>query len=714
MAAFYEQPKKDTANFTSHSRGQKSDTSWGDALKGFGETLSMGVEAADTYNKGMIKEEVREQTETLNSEYGVDAAVDTQGGIRNEATPREIEEGRKRLQLLKSATAAGTMKESSFWAQAELISRQLKMRYPGYWEHIDNTMSRAVGRKPDTALRQQLQAEREADATKSDKERRSALRAARSAGLTDVFIAEQQGKPLTTEEINRRVAQRNGIAWSQQAQLRQYNLKKQQGQATEEDAKRAARSQMSHIVITKLGDATTALGETSQEAEQLLERTNKLRASGQAVPPELQQQLIGTVAQLRAGIDSELTAIASQHADTVSSSELKTMKDDYMSFLDRYSTAVQTGDTAVAGASTALLKSMQDYAQYSILNKHDVIRRDSAISQALGPQAYSWVMQSLSGTGVAEDQKRAWLKVLTDKSLLEGTSMFKQAEELQDAGITDPKVYDGLTKVGISATTEKILPGSIRERAIEAQYGPDNMDFLIQKVEPRKRHVEFGKRVNPHQTKELKAAFDRGEISSEHWMMYLRWATENAIQSIRDWSSDLNQTNEIQNNLSVAYDPETGQLEITEKPIEVTQADTWVGQGIEWFGLGYGRIAEKESIDRTNTILDRMRSVFEAQGKDPKKEGQKLLNQAGVRLDIPEEVKRVSPTGELVSTVETWAGKHLDQALRSSFYVQAFQNATSHSAEAKQAKQHFEEQGIEATEAFKAFYKEATGEDYDG
>src|SRR5688572_524736 len=315
MADFYVEEKHGTDNWTSDSKGFKGDTSLATALEGAGDLIKMASTATDNYFQGTIKEEAKAATDKLYNDYGSDSAVATQGGVDSTATPAEIQQGANRLKLLQSATAAGTLKGSSYWAQAELISRQLKMRYPGYWEQIDSTMSGVLGNKPANALMRELESEREkaaseanAKANKAEQELRNAEHAARAEGITEVFVAKLNGKGYSADQINLMVANRKALENQQQSQLREYDLKKKNGEATEQDALSTMRSELTNKMTTYLSDSKAPIATTVADYNELQDKIQAYRGSGQTVPPQLEQQM-GAAAT---AVEQQINAFANE------------------------------------------------------------------------------------------------------------------------------------------------------------------------------------------------------------------------------------------------------------------------------------------------------------------------------------------------------------------------------------------------------------------
>lgn len=159
MAKFNEQlGVSATPNFVGASKGQTSDKSAGTAIKGFGEILTGLADTADQHIQGNIQNDIETQAFDIYEEFGVgsQAAIDSNATGVGAATPQEIEEAGTTLGRLTAAHNSGTLSQTNFNARLVSVTRQLKSKYPGYGEIIDEMITKRTGVRPESALQRSL------------------------------------------------------------------------------------------------------------------------------------------------------------------------------------------------------------------------------------------------------------------------------------------------------------------------------------------------------------------------------------------------------------------------------------------------------------------------------------------------------------------------------------------------------------------------------
>ncbi len=657
---FYTETPVTTDDWSGSSKGFKT-ASYGGLIEGLGDALSMGVKAYDQYNQGMIKEEARQKTTQLMDEYGNSAAVDTQTGVDSTATPKEINDGVKRLQLLKSATVAGTLKSSAYWAQAELMSRQLKNRYPGYWEYVDQAFSSELGAKPDIRLQSELQQERDtaaseakAAANRAENERNNALNAARSIGLQEVFIDEARGKRWSTEAINLAVSGRQNIEYTQQSQLRKYELDKKNGEATETEALKTMRTELNHQMVTGLGDTTAILGRSKKEYETLVGQANAQRAAGGPVDPQLEQQIGAAATAFQGAFNDRLNQLTLKWSQDLPGEKVKGEVEVYSNYLKKLTSAVQEKDTVVVGHNLELINSIKNADAATVLLKpgNDAIRRESAIMNIMPPDIYRDFRASQFDQPWRTELDRIYVSNILNGNLLNRPPISKGVTELRDAGVKSPQAFNNYITSVVDAATDPKIPANLRENALVSIYGPENIDFLWKpdQVKANERLPLFVKFTAPEKLQAIKKAYDKGEISAETFDAVQKWGTTNAMRLMQQESSAINSINVSRKGLEVSYNPTTHYLNLKDKPYTVsgnTMMSRFVNEVAEGWMIGEGQ----DSVNRVNNVIRNVKALVEVAGEDPKEIIPAILGRSGISFNDPEKVEETGSEA-LVKFVE--------------------------------------------------------------
>lgn len=634
MAQFYNATPIQGADFSGYSKGFKADTSVGDAIKGLGDLFGMGVKATDQYYQNTIKEQAREDTEQLLDDYGNDAAVNAVGGLDSDATPAEIQKGADRLALLKQAQDNGTLKESSFWAQAELISRQLKMRYPGYWEHIDSAMSSQLGSKPALALHRQLEQERQATMTTAERNRQNALNAARSAGLVEVFAAEASGKPLSTLEINAAVANRNGIKWHQESAARNYNLKKSRNEATENDALNAQRIEAQTEISLLLQDTSSTLYQNLQDYDRLSRQLQVQRRQGQGVDPQLQAQVSGAKDQLSQAVSGIINKYALKYGSDISSNKGSGNLQYLQDWVDRYTNLVSEGDDKVARSNTALLQAMKDQDVFRFMTSSDVIRKDAAFVNLVGERVALDFKTRNAGRPIVNAADLAYQNAMENQGLLERKPVKEQVDTLLQQNISNPDVFNNIVTTQANAAVDSELPDEIRSNAIQSLYGERNLDFLEKKVKNEERLPLFNRIANPLKIKEAKKLYDAGKISSDDFQSILHFIRVSGTKLIRDRASEINDMVQFRTSANVTLNIQTGLLHVTPNLKYEPKAGTFVGRAFLGTTERMIEKSNRQAVDEVNSILRTIKEIADLTGEDNLGLYTQLLAEAGINLPV--------------------------------------------------------------------------------
>lgn len=642
---FYTSLEPTGADWSNSSRGYKANNVVGDIAEAAGDALKMGVAATDEYYKGTIKEEAKTATNSLFGQYGNDAAVSVNAGVMANTPPKDIQKGVDQLGLLKQAAANGTLKDSSFWAQAELISRQLKTRYPGYWEHIDSTMGEMLGRKPAPALHAELMQELNAGATKEDKEYQEAVRHAREAGIVEPFVSEAQGKKMSPNEINTMTASRNAIKWKQEYDSKEYSNRKARNDVTEEDASLAARKEAQSEMLAFLSDSSSSLFKSVEDYRKYANDIETRRSQGLPVNPAVQAAVTSAATQVDNHVNNIMNKYMLKYGSDVPGNKLADNLKFLQDWAKNYTTLVSAGDKQSGAYNTALVKSLNDADLYNFLASNDAFRKAHTLKQALGEQIeLAWEGRRM-GTEVLNQRDLAIEKAMADEGLLEGISISDSTKKMQDMRVSNPQAYSNQIDIAMNGIVEKDIPSNLKPNLINRLYG--NKEFLSD-VKENERRPMFFKMSAPVMTKEIKALYDAGKITPADYQKHLDWITTNAINLVRDNAAEINSVNTNRKSGTIFYNTETNRLDLKKLDFEPQGAKSGAGKFVakisDRFQTGEGNLSMKSA----NEILDRVAKLAKLTDQNESQVIQDVLQKAGIEINLAqteEDKKKIGPTG---------------------------------------------------------------------
>lgn len=155
---------------TADSKGSLSDSSIGTLFSGVGEIVQRGLVAADEQVQSWIRSDVEKDVDQLDKDLGVDLTADINADPETVAVPEGLTEAAGRIRGAKVAFDQGALDETTYYGRLHSMTRQLRARYPGYREQIDDIISDVMGSPTANALRNHLLSNRSTADSAADAE----------------------------------------------------------------------------------------------------------------------------------------------------------------------------------------------------------------------------------------------------------------------------------------------------------------------------------------------------------------------------------------------------------------------------------------------------------------------------------------------------------------------------------------------------------------
>ena len=153
---------RDPQDYMKSSRGWDDNTAEV-AIKGASDIFRLGVKVTDDAYKRDITEEARiavdKDRDLAIAELHSLSRPTSQGGT---PIPEEITRDAQKLAIMKQAVKQGAYMESNYVGSLDATARKLRTRYPGYRDHIDDTMKQLTGMDPANALVRELRQDAQA------------------------------------------------------------------------------------------------------------------------------------------------------------------------------------------------------------------------------------------------------------------------------------------------------------------------------------------------------------------------------------------------------------------------------------------------------------------------------------------------------------------------------------------------------------------------
>jgi hypothetical protein len=162
MAEFNETLRERSPSFINYSKGTSGDRSSKIALEGLGDAIGGVAGALDTNIKDNIKDDLDTGVFDVYDEFGVGAQASVDADVNTAQSPQEIQQAGQTLERLNNAYQGGNLSQTNFNARLVSITRQLKGKYPGYEEDVDDMIRARTGINPESALQRSLMQDRSA------------------------------------------------------------------------------------------------------------------------------------------------------------------------------------------------------------------------------------------------------------------------------------------------------------------------------------------------------------------------------------------------------------------------------------------------------------------------------------------------------------------------------------------------------------------------
>jgi GH24 family phage-related lysozyme (muramidase) len=648
MAVFNPETGVGNPNFLEYSRGSIPDRSagmklegkgdalrakgalkqgQGNVLEGLGDVFKMGLEVGDRYVKDNIRKDVESIDAESNDFWGVDSAMQVAGveaPRRGTAQPLpdDLMYRREQLGLLKGAFESGRLTSSHFYGRLAMAVKELRQKYPGYRQEVDDIVADVTGLNPANALRNQLLQDWES-ASKENADVQSKEWAwvhqhtgDMSASTYDRWVAGQLPFEQVVHEVRKR--QFNRASVDDAASL--VGLNAAQGVADKKQATSAAMREVSTVLNEFITDTTRMAAPNGQSLMAMI----KTAGEDKVFKPDEVTQITQYLSTIQQGLYGEvlqrLTRPLNENGDSYTTilegdtQNIYKMVDDHFKVLSDAVTNGQYGIIAAnqmridAQGQSDMLKALEDrwLRGVNVLNK-------------LGLS--EWVNTSFMNDNEIFNDVTQTIKNLAFLETASGQvkPFTETAQEMINAG-ADPKGVLSSINQHVDLIINPDTPLQAAETAAQKFFAPENNGFiaLFKKGDQTRLFTDL---VSPKMTARMR---ELGNSNPELWNNYRNWVMDKSQNFIKPVASELQGLFEQSNGMvSFDYDAETGEVVVNAAPLAKAK-DPMVYQSQIDVAMAHA--------EEVNKYLRAINPMLEADGKDKSKVVIDLFNSFGVRL----------------------------------------------------------------------------------
>lgn len=624
MAEFNVTPQaQPPVNYTGASQGINAspNTALGTLFSGLAETLDSGVKEADRYTQETIRNDIFDESDKINDEFGVgDATTFQEDAEGPQPRPAQLQSSGENLERLQTAYERGALKESHYWARMNAMVRQLRTRYPGYRGEIDEMVSGITGAKPANALRNSLFNEWAAKTADQPLPKLEDW-AVKNGRLPGDYYQRAQGQtPYSLTELQAYIANKTRQD-SEVADTRaQIALASDQGTLNTTNVEKAYRVESNQFVTSLISDTTSTIGQTYQVLqERIRDAQNQQQLSQPVDTPELLGALNQLEGDVMLALQQKFTESWDGNAQHSYVSNLSTEQRDAaikqaMTPITILKSALTAEAYGLVNAVAANTKARENTLDRAMVDSMPVLEELSVLQNRVGPAIAGLVLQS------SPQGQTALVQSLFDFSAARAANKLASGStaSISDAYAKGVEAsaggdyYNGLitqwTKIADQVTKGE-LPLEVVQSNVQYMFGPESNSVLAA-MDDASKFEYFRKVSSPQVTKQMIALKNLGDADS--WATYQQWTT-NAFMSLFQQSvQDLNavNTNASFDGLNVRWDG---------------VSKGFVIKSTGMFGVGGFEAPAREF----NTALRTIAPIIEENGGDVEQEVYALLTSMG-------------------------------------------------------------------------------------
>lgn len=645
-------PQSTPQDFTGRSRGISvpRGADYGNIFRGLGQTIAAAGRGIDEAIQGNIRQDVREQFEQVQQDYGVNSATDLYGvdiDEQSQPLPEDIQRAGDHLNRLNKAVANGTLRESHFYARLHSITRQMRSRYPGYEDQIDGIVQGVTGVNPANALRRELMQEAQASAASSSKFDKYVDQNQRYLP-SDYYQRQHDGDPYTEAETKAFVAQRKQEAFAIEQEAAKLRLQKERGEMQQEDAMKAGRKAVNLHATKVFEDVKSPLGARLKGFRQLSADV----LQDQVVSAEEKAQLEQGLRELQVASNQEFEAFLEENglAGLYSQKEKQELQQEFNSKFKVYADAVMNEEYGLLNAQSRQNEARKDEATGRLLNSNDILPRLQATREIMGSEGLNTVI------GSRPEVLDEIAEALLDDSLADavtngpGGSLSGRLDLIKkEHGDNPPKgVIRGLVTDRLSVLGSKEASATSKANVIMNTFNDESNPFL-NKMKPSERLQVFNMMTRPGMIKQVSAL---KESHPEAWNTYITWVSRN----FRSTSKELvDQLKDLPESIQFTYNADTNSLQFTEATQDLFDEVQNIrdqrlidpfssAEGNEGLREQVFSVGDLEGIERANDLISKfndavspMGEIADIQGVDESRTMSAFLKGLGVPLEDEQE-----------------------------------------------------------------------------
>lgn len=616
-------------DLTRVSQGYRDDTI-GTALSGIGDTIGGVVKWADDTYKRMARDEARAKVDDVQN--GTIDQLQVEAGnpnarMRSDRTPDEIKRFQERARMFRSGVDAGTTKESSYWGMLDAGARQLRSRYPGYRDVIDEAFKEFTGAVPANTLIRELRQEAATLATKTNDP-------AKQLWELEKAMSNEGNLPPDYVRGKYDIGQLVGIRneWNARRavvahQTSVLGLREKEGKVTDEERFALARNQWGLAFKEATDRSGTAYGKSQEQIDAMIRQAQgrSFTAGETQKMTEMAEGQINILnRQFEQFLDTPRPELGmSTYRVKLTPTQLQEMKAQQLDTItDSIRQSVLDPKNGHVGRAARLIKMNGDAMDQALL-ENPTFAKASSTNRLLGQVGLGMVLQSEGSlTEIQRHVKEVSIAKMADP---ENPKTFPEimAEVAKQKGGAEPAFVRSIIKTANDIVSNPDVSIATRKQMVETLYGDGNATFLTlvnrnpaAKGDPLAAQRTFQMMANPKVSKELhKLSQETGDPSL--FNKYEKWVVNQAY-AIN--STDISTVSTAMDNaplLDIRFNPTSFTFEAVDRPMKSSATGlNRAQQGIRNVYEDWRTAGIKQAVAKVNETLVPLRDIAEIRKYD--------------------------------------------------------------------------------------------------
>lgn len=496
----------------------------GDAVTGVAGVIDQGI-------RSNIEREAYEGVDPIRDSQGVTAAITTEGDLwGTKATPAGApitlnrppagDDPSRSVRTLTEAFNAGKIGPTQYYSRLEVLSRQMRTRYPGYRGEVDKTIQSITGINPANAIVRQVHSEleeqrRAANSARDDVTKR--VQRAIDGGSVPMSVVDRYNKgEASPEEVLYHAAQFNRES-SVQTEI---NKRVEYLSKTGGDWKNVAEQGASNIVESVVDNTIFK----AADSQKLFNTARSMVAEGRIPTPDEKAQLTAGLAAMKTNlamaVDQSLhnpvlnvDGTKMSYASRIGPEAARRIKEQAMQRVDALEQMVNNGQYGLVAATARDIKARKEHSESELL-------RDPFIGVLAGlPESVKDYLGPIfeREPGFQKDLVGAVQTRLAIARSGKGASFSEGIDQLRKTNNKEPDMWKREFNAAVNGIVDPKAPPEVRKNHVKSLFSDKELGVLG-KFKPEQGATVFSTLASPQVTQAIKSMND-----AEAWGMYEGW-----------------------------------------------------------------------------------------------------------------------------------------------------------------------------------------------